>query len=168
MPGCDEYELWPLYIEKVKIWSGVTDAWQLTDRLWKIELLSSLKLGVGVELLYLNIRYEQCSLSMPTLLIIRKYSKKKAWVSRKSPSCCESRSEWSCRCSTTAGGAVNSRWTRSLRKILRQHKHKHKAWGTQMKTQNLRSASWKPKHNPELWEKTYSLRETQRECKVLG
>ena len=58
MPGCDEYELWPLYIEKVKIWSGVTDAWQLTDRLWKIELLSSLKLGVGVELLYLNIRYE--------------------------------------------------------------------------------------------------------------
>ena len=47
-----------LYIEEVKIWSGVTDAWQLTDRLWKIELLSSLKLGVGVELLYLNIRYE--------------------------------------------------------------------------------------------------------------
>ena len=81
-------------------------------------------------------------MSLPRLHIIKKIFKEKAWVSRKSPSCCESRSEGSCRCSTTAGGAVNSRWTRSLRKILGQHKHKHRAWGTPAENTKFEECPW--------------------------
>ena len=140
----------PLYIEKVKIWSGVTDTWQLTDRLWKIELLSSLKLGVGVELLYLNIRYEHAYTAYNKKI----FKEKSMGLKKKSLLLWES--------VRVKLPLFNDSWRGSELTVNPQLKDKSyentntntKAEEHLMKTQNVMSVLWNHKHNPEPWGKT--------------